>query len=778
MKTVNYTYLIDSIKGENVSLAGAVQSMDELAENVRRAGYQLDYKGLDAALKQGRTTKYGKEESAWKETQYVEEKPENTAQFQELRAVKEAYAKQKKILDEIHPEYVKAERELLRQHGMSLSQFVDRPKEKDAFLMDHGSDAFKILKSQHEMYLKETRKLFARWGELDDALTKKAYVVKDDDIRRVDSSETYNSMTDSAYDPSKTREGEREGKTKPVSELDTMRIYKRDIRTETYPVDFRESLDLFKQIQAKELLERPLHAIKQELQDNEKKYTAKKALYDEKSAELMAGNESLAAGIRGLATLKAKMQLLETKHQQEYPEYKELSKLFALRQEKFESKKEAFLEAHGTPEIQEMKADYKAAENDLKLTRSRLHAEEERLKGDAEAYIRGQGQKALDAIVGAYMEIPLKMAENFNNPGLTPDLIQEGNVALLNAAKRFQPDKYRHLQPDTFEKYASRSVHGAMTRFIRANTQSFKLTKELTEQMDEMVKVQNTLFQTLGRSPRASEIAAEMNTSLNQKAAKAILSESDRKDPAKVEGMAEAIKAYKALKDPLISKDAYVEAEFIMKKKAQAAAMEPKQYVRDLEFKMRQVSSRENFFQEKYKDLTEEDVKSIQIMMQPSDSLDRPLDDEEKMTRARYLADPKAKTPEEETMDRENEQEKLKIEQATTKILFGFPPRIQGVFRSSFGINSQPKSVRDVAAEAFHKPIDEVTDEEVNAVAYVKSKAMYDMADKVLAMQKNRTVFLSEEQVAALSLQKKNMKQAMKEHPIQNTYKKQFGLER
>jgi RNA polymerase sigma-32 factor len=76
-----------------------------------------------------------------------------------------------------------------------------------------------------------------------------------------------------------------------------------------------------------------------------------------------------------------------------------------------------------------------------------------------------QDQEALHKLVRAYTRLVISIASRFRNYGLPMgDLVQEGNVGLLQAAERFEPDRGVR-----FSTYASWWIRSAMQDFILRN---------------------------------------------------------------------------------------------------------------------------------------------------------------------------------------------------------------------------------------------------------------------------------------------------------------------
>jgi RNA polymerase sigma-32 factor len=83
----------------------------------------------------------------------------------------------------------------------------------------------------------------------------------------------------------------------------------------------------------------------------------------------------------------------------------------------------------------------------------------------AERWRTGKDPKALHELIKAYARLVISAAARFRNYGLPMgDLIQEGNVGLMQAAARFEPD--REVR---FSTYASWWIRSAMQDYVLRN---------------------------------------------------------------------------------------------------------------------------------------------------------------------------------------------------------------------------------------------------------------------------------------------------------------------
>ncbi|MBL4741003.1 MAG: RNA polymerase factor sigma-32 [Sneathiella sp.] len=83
----------------------------------------------------------------------------------------------------------------------------------------------------------------------------------------------------------------------------------------------------------------------------------------------------------------------------------------------------------------------------------------------ARSWRNDDDEKALHELVSAYVRLVVSMASKFNNYGLPlGDLVQEGNIGLMQAAFRFEPE--REIR---FSTYASWWIKSAMQDYILRN---------------------------------------------------------------------------------------------------------------------------------------------------------------------------------------------------------------------------------------------------------------------------------------------------------------------
>lgn len=90
------------------------------------------------------------------------------------------------------------------------------------------------------------------------------------------------------------------------------------------------------------------------------------------------------------------------------------------------------------------------------------------------------------------------------------DLVQVARLGLVNAVDRFDP-----ARGSDFLSFAVPTVMGEVRRHFRDSTWSLRVPRRTKENYMQIAKVSDAMLQRLGRAPRPSEIAAEMDLDLD-----------------------------------------------------------------------------------------------------------------------------------------------------------------------------------------------------------------------------------------------------------------------
>lgn len=131
----------------------------------------------------------------------------------------------------------------------------------------------------------------------------------------------------------------------------------------------------------------------------------------------------------------------------------------------------------------------------------RLTAEEE--KRFAEMWQNDHNQEGLQRLIEGNLRFVVKEAKRFQGLGLDLiDLISEGNLGLIEAAKRF--DSGRKTR---FLTYASLWIRQAIFRALAENGAKVRLPEKLAAQLYQLGRTIQHLQQRLGHRPSVDEIA-------------------------------------------------------------------------------------------------------------------------------------------------------------------------------------------------------------------------------------------------------------------------------
>jgi len=152
------------------------------------------------------------------------------------------------------------------------------------------------------------------------------------------------------------------------------------------------------------------------------------------------------------------------------------------------------------------------------------------------------GWAAREHLITANSRLVISVAKKYMGRGVPfLDLIQEGNIGLIRATKKFD---YR--RGHKFSTYATWWIRQAVTRAIADQGRTIRVPVHMGDQINKLLRVQHQLTQRLGREPSVEELAEALDV-----------------PPRKVENMIQVARRPLSLETPTDDEEDSVLGDFI-----------------------------------------------------------------------------------------------------------------------------------------------------------------------------------------------------------------------
>jgi len=121
-------------------------------------------------------------------------------------------------------------------------------------------------------------------------------------------------------------------------------------------------------------------------------------------------------------------------------------------------------------------------------------------------------KEARTHMIKANLRLVVKIAQDYANYGVPlADLISEGNIGLMKAVERFDPEKGAKLST-----YASWWIKQSIKRALANQSKTIRLPVHLVDKLGRIRRISAMLTESLGREPSDDELAEELGIPLKK----------------------------------------------------------------------------------------------------------------------------------------------------------------------------------------------------------------------------------------------------------------------
>ncbi len=115
-------------------------------------------------------------------------------------------------------------------------------------------------------------------------------------------------------------------------------------------------------------------------------------------------------------------------------------------------------------------------------------------------------EQARSHLIRANLRLVVKIARDYSGYGVSlNDLISEGNIGLMQAVERFDPEK-----GGKFSTYGAWWIKQSVKRALANQSKTIRLPVHMVDKIARMRRIASMLAEALGREPSDDEVAAEL----------------------------------------------------------------------------------------------------------------------------------------------------------------------------------------------------------------------------------------------------------------------------